>query len=129
MDSISLSTLVGLITQSAAGAAGKSAWETLAGLASRAFGGRQRADAALRKAKDGESGGALELAGYLVQAAAIDPDLARLLRTWISETESAKNAEIVINTISGSARITGHVVQARDIGSVHIGQEHRDEPA
>lgn len=118
MDPISLSTLLGLITQSAAGEAGKSAWEGMAGLARRAFGHGRQAEAALQQAKDGDQGGTLDLAGRLVQAAATDPELARLLQAWITETQRAAAQRPVTNTISGHARIRGTIIQAGHIDSV-----------
>ena len=126
MDPVSLSMLVGLITKSAAGEAGKSAWQTLVGMVRHAFGSREQTEIALRKASDADPDGALELAGYLVQAAAADPELGRMLRTWISEAESATHTGTVINAIGGSARIHGNVVQARDIDTVHLGCDHGD---
>ncbi|MFI9637155.1 hypothetical protein ACIHAX_31115 [Nocardia sp. NPDC051929] len=126
MDPISLSVLLALITQAAAGEAGKSAWNGLARLTRRAFGDEHRADRALQRAQD-DRDGAIDLAGHLMNGAAADPVLADLIRTWIDHTQQAAADEAVINTIGGQAQVHGHVVQARDIGNVQLGG--RDNPA
>lgn len=119
MDPISISTLVTLITQSAAEEAGKSSWEGLGALARRAFRHGPHADAALRAAKEAAPAGVLDLAGYILQEAAADPQLAGLLRAWIRQTQqTAATAGDVANTISGRAR---DVVQGRDINTINFG--------
>lgn len=121
MDLISLSTLVTLITQSAAGEAGKTAWANLRTLTRRMLGHDQHANTALEKAQHATPDGALELAGQLVQAAAANPDFSRLLRVWMTEASQATgHTTAVINTIGGNARIQGHVVQTGEIGTLHI---------
>ncbi|WP_431955803.1 hypothetical protein [Nocardia lijiangensis] len=120
MDPISLSVLLALITHAAAGEAGKSAWNGLARLTRRAFGDEARAERALEQAQN-DHDGAVDLAGHLMNSAADDPVLADLLRTWIGHTQQAAADEAVVNTISGQAQVHGHAVQARDIGSVHLG--------
>ncbi|PPJ00193.1 hypothetical protein C5E51_35450 [Nocardia nova] len=120
MDPISIGLLLGLITKSAAGEAGKSAWKGLSQLARRAFGDETQAELALEKAQDHDEG-ARDLAGYLMSRAAADPDLADILRTWIDHTQQAATEEGVINTISGQAQIRGHAIQARDIGNITLG--------
>src|SRR6266568_5098394 len=120
MDPISLSVLLGLITKSAAGEAGKSAWAGLTRLTRRAFGDQEHAERALQQAQD-EHEGAVDLAGQLMSSATADPELADLIRAWIGQTQQAAADEAVINTISGQAQICGHAIQARDIGSVQLG--------
>lgn len=121
MDSISLSTLITLITQSAAGEAGKSAWEGLIALTRRAFGHEQRAEAALQAAKAGGPAGALDLAGHLMQRATDDPELMRFLRTWMTEAKRFTATDgVTVNTISGDAHLRD-AVQARDVGTIHLG--------
>ncbi|MGH3630595.1 MAG: hypothetical protein ACRDRL_24535 [Sciscionella sp.] len=119
MDPISLSTLVGLITQSAAGQAGKSAWDGLTELTRRAFRHGSSVEVALQQAKAGGPESVLELAGHLVQGAAADPDLADLLRAWIAQVQQVSDGA-VNNTISAGARARD-VVQARDVGTIHFG--------
>lgn len=125
MDPISLSALVALITKSAAGEAGKSAWEGLVGLARRAFGHGPQAEAALRGTEEGDRDAALDLAGRLVQSAAADPELDGLLRSWIARAREAPGTGNVTNNFGGNARVHGDVVQARDIGTVNLGRDRR----
>ena len=127
MDPISVSTLVGLITQSAAGEAGKSAWEGLAGLARRVFDRPNDGAAALERAKEGDQDSALDLAGLLVQRAAADPHFAGLLRIWMIQTHQAGASGSLTNAIGGNARIRGNVVQARDIGTVRPAADSRGQ--
>lgn len=126
MDPISLSMLVGLITQSAAEEAGRNAWEAFTGLVRRAFGREQHAEAALEKAEEGDQDSTLDLAGRLVQSAATDPEIAELLRAWMAEAQQATPQGSVANTISGQARVSGGAVQGRDFGSVRLSSGSAD---
>ena len=72
----------------------------------------------------GVGGDVRELAELLAQEAASRPWLAEELRLWQAGIDAAvepPGGAEVANTITGSARITGPVVQARDIvGGVHF---------
>lgn len=124
MEPITIGLLVGLIVQAAAGEVGKSAWSGLTHLTRRAFRDDEVSTRALETAAADEAG-ATELAGGLVRSAADDPAFEELLRSWIAHTQQAATGEAVVNTISGGAQVHGHAVQARDVGSVHLGGTDR----
>ena len=64
--------------------------------------------------------GSRELAGALTAAADLDPDFAADLRRWLADAGQAGGD--VTNIIGGSAKVSGNVVQARDIhGSITFG--------
>lgn len=104
LDPISLGALVALITQSAAGEAGKSAWEGLGTLARRAFRHEQRAEAALQAVREGLPAAPLDLAGHLIQRAVGDPELMGLLHAWMSETQQITAADGPLSTRSAARR-------------------------
>lgn len=106
-----LTTLVLSSVNTAASAAsqeaGKHVWQVLGALVRRA---RRQPDAVV------EPGDAPAVAATLVAAAEGDPGFAAELRSWLELVERlADRIGAVTNTIGDGARITGNVVQARDI--------------
>ncbi|NSC21050.1 hypothetical protein FM076_07425 [Streptomyces albus subsp. chlorinus] len=111
----------------AASAAGQSAWESLLSLVRRVGGLR-------RDGEPGEGGPTAVdpaderqvrvLTGWLAEQADRDEEFAALLRGWAERHAPALRAERseVNNTVSGSAQVSGPVIQARDIhGGIHLG--------
>ena len=122
MEPISLSALVALITQAAAGEAGKGAGDGLIALVRRAIGHGSHAQSALDRSREGDQSATLDLAGRLVQGAAADPEFDHLLRAWMAEVQRQSSSQAVLNGIGGNARIHGDVVQAGQIGTVNLGR-------
>jgi hypothetical protein len=110
------------VLNTASGAAGNQLWEGFVALARRALG---RHDAPLDSTQldpaqfdpaQFDPAQAEPLAVAVTDAANRDPDLAAALRDWLAQAgRLAVHDESVTNVISDSARISGNVVQARDI--------------
>lgn len=110
-----------------ASAAGQSAWESLLSLVRR-VGGRRRdgepAEGELTAVDPADETQVRMLTGWLGEQARADDEFAALLRGWAERHEPVLRAERseVHNTVSGSARVRGSVIQARDIqGGINLG--------
>ncbi|RBQ17832.1 hypothetical protein DP939_23525 [Spongiactinospora rosea] len=111
-----LAAVISAAVGGAAGEAGKSAWTSLTSLVRRRFGRETAAEL--------EPGAnSTEMAEDLVNRAGADPEFARALAEWMSETSKVvQQKHDVVNVIGGEARITGPVVQAGDVfGSINLG--------
>ena len=109
MDPVSTTLVVAGVKQamdSAAGEAGKQAWQGFVGLVRRAF---NRPDAVVEPAQ------AESLAAAVAGAAQLDPALAADVRSWLELVgQLGGHDESVTNTIGDGAQISGSVVQGRD---------------
>ncbi len=114
MDPIAVSTLTTLLTSlvgGAAGEAGKSAWESLAGLVRRRFGHDSPAAQAIEARRDPG-----EIGAILVERADADPGFAEALAAWRDEAARVVvNDRRVTNSITGT--VHGNAVQVS--GDVH----------
>lgn len=123
MDPIVIPTLTAILSAlvgGAAGEAGKNAWESLAALVRRRFGGDRRAVAAVERPDAVEPG---DLARLLAERAAADPEFHGSLERWMAEAGSVTRGGVV-NVNSGT--VSGTLVQARDVhGSINIGADPR----
>ncbi|MEV7967851.1 hypothetical protein AB0O34_17950 [Sphaerisporangium sp. NPDC088356] len=117
MDPTVLTGILSALIGGAAGELGKGAWASLTTLARRRFGRESAAVTALEQADSDKPD---EIAGLLVDLAAIDPEFGKELHRWTTEAAHIiQQRRDVSNTISGEAQITGPVIQAGDIhGSV-----------
>ncbi|MBO8190766.1 hypothetical protein ITI46_03505 [Streptomyces oryzae] len=111
----------------AATAAGQSAWESLLSLVRR-VGGRRRdgesEEGRLSAVDPADSEQVRVLTGWLGEQARADEEFAALLRGWAERHAPVLRAEHseVHNTVSGSAQVSGPVIQARDIqGGINLG--------
>ncbi|MGY1434959.1 hypothetical protein [Streptomyces reniochalinae] len=122
-------TAASVAAGSAAGAAGQSAWESLLALARR-VGGR-RPDGApapdeggLAAVDPSDEAQVRVLTSWLGEQARADEEFAALLRGWAERHAPVLRAERseVHNTVSGTAQVSGPVIQARDIhGGINLG--------
>ncbi|PZG40962.1 hypothetical protein C1I98_22245 [Spongiactinospora gelatinilytica] len=114
-----LAAVISAVVGGAAGEAGKSAWTSLTSLVRRRFGRETAAEL-----EPGANSTSTEMAEDLVNRAGADPEFARALAAWMSETSRVvqQQKHDVVNVIGGEARITGPVVQAGDVfGSINLG--------
>ncbi|WP_369199541.1 hypothetical protein [Streptomyces sp. PU-14G] len=120
-------TAASVAAGSAAGAAGQSAWESLLSLVRRVGGRRpdgvpdEDGPAAVDPSDEGQ---VRVLTGWLGEQARADEEFAALLRGWAERHAPVLRAERseVHNTVSGTAHVSGPVIQARDIhGGINLG--------
>ncbi|MDJ1133175.1 hypothetical protein [Streptomyces iconiensis] len=106
----------------AATAAGESAWQSLIAL-TRRLTGRGTEDGPPVTVDPGDEEGVRVLVGRLDERARSDEEFATQLCDW-AETHSADlrvDRSVVHNTVAEGARISGPVIQARDIhGGIHL---------
>jgi hypothetical protein len=113
MDAAAIVTLVTTAAGGAAGEAGRQAWASLLELVRRATG---RAEPERVDPQDAEAVRALST--RIAERAAADPEFRQALETWAAERPRTQ----VTNTVGGSARITGPVIQAGEIkGDINLG--------
>jgi hypothetical protein len=116
MDIVSTSALAGVVSQvlgGAAGEAGKQAWDNLVTLVRRLLPGTS-AETALATTAPGDGAAATRTSQALVDAATADPAFAAALDGWYRQAVTLVGGNVT-NIISGDARISGNVMQARDI--------------
>lgn len=106
---------------SASGEAGRQAWHGFTELVRRAF-GRDETGGEGGVSADGlatiDPAQAESLAATVVQTAQRDPDFASALHSWLEQANLLAvrlENDAVTNTIGDRAKISGNVIQARDI--------------
>ncbi|MGP3978377.1 hypothetical protein ACTWQF_31095 [Streptomyces sp. 8N114] len=120
-------TAASAVANGAASAAGQSAWESLLSLVRRVGGRRpdgEPGEGRLTAVDPADSEQVRVLTCWLGEQARADEEFAALLRGWAERHASVLRAEHseVHNTVSGSAQVTGAVIQARDIhGGINLG--------
>ncbi|GAA3620405.1 hypothetical protein GCM10022223_41640 [Kineosporia mesophila] len=123
MDPLTVTALSGLLTTllgSAAGEAGKSAWNSLTATTQRLLGREAPATTALEAAAGGSPAAIEVAAGRMVDAAAHDPEFARTLGQWHEKTTGdiqIAGAGGVNNSVSGDAQV-GRLIQAHTVGDI-----------